>query len=136
MKSVIRTYLPSMAIIFTIVVLATALFNLVSGPYYTVSSMILITDFVMIIAIETIDYIISMFPFKSKTQYLAVSFLLEYGVLLTVCYLFIPGILTPAALAFTFVVFFGCQVLIHAYFHALRQYEADEINRILAGMEK
>ncbi len=136
MKVIIRTYLPSMAIVFTIVVLATILFNLAVGPYYTVSSVTLFTDFVIIVAIEAVDYFISMFSFKSKFQYLAVSSLLEYAIVLAACAVFVPGILTPAVLAFTFVVFFGCQVLIHSYFHTVRQYEADEINRILAGLEK
>lgn len=135
MKNIFRIYLPSVSIAFTVVVLATVVFNLAAGWSSSVSSAYLMAIFAIIVAVDIFDFLISTLPFKTRFSYLAITSLLEYAIVLAAMALFRWDILQPAIFLFTTLVFFGCLALVHTYFRTVHQHEADEINRLLTDHE-
>ncbi|WP_373263814.1 DUF3021 domain-containing protein [Hungatella hathewayi] len=132
MKRLLRIYLPSSAIAFTIVILFNVTYNLILGNNYTLSSVFVLELAGLIIFIQLISVVCDHIPFQSEKAYQITFFAAEYAIVLTASVVLNWAALTISNFLYTSLLCVFIVVLIDRYFTAVHRHEADEINRLLS----
>lgn len=136
MKRLLRTYLPSSSIAFTVVILFNAVYNLVFWNQHAIASSFILQLAGLILLIQLISAACDRIPFQTKRGYSAVFFTLEYLVILAASFLWNRPSMTAGNFLYTTLLFLFIAFLIDRYFAAVHRHEADEINRLLQADEQ
>ena len=136
MKRLLRTYLPSSAIAFTIVILFNAVYNLFLGNNYALSGVFVLELTGLIIFIQLISVVCDHIPFQSERAYLITFFAAEYAIVIIAGFVLNWTVLTISNFLYTSLLCVFIAVLIDRYFSAVHRHEADEINRLLSQDKK
>ena len=133
MKRLLRTYLPSSAIAFTIVILFNAVYNLILGNNYALSGVFVLELTGLIIFIQLISVVCDHIPFQSERAYKIAA---EYAIVIIAGFVLNWTVLTISNFLYTSLLCVFIAVLIDRYFSAVHRHEADEINRLLSQDKK
>ena len=136
MKRLLRTYLPSSAIAFTIVILFNAVYNLILGNNYALSGVFVLEPTGLIIFIQLISVVCDHIPFQSERAYQITFFAAEYAIVIIAGFVLNWTVLTISNFLYTSLLCVFIAVLIDRYFTAVHRHEADEINRLLSQDKK
>ena len=136
MKRLLRTYLPSSAIAFTIVILFNAVYNLILGNNYALSGVFVLELTGLIIFIQLISVVCGLIPFQSERAYQITFFAAEYAIVIIAGFVLNWTVLTSSNCLYTSLLCVFIAVLIDRYFSAVHRHEADEINRLLSQDKK
>ena len=134
MKRLLRTYLPSSAIAFTIVILFNAVYNLILGNNYALSGVFVLELTGLIIFIQLISVVCDHIPFQSERAYQITFFAAEYAIIIIASFVLNWTVLT--IFLYTSLLCVCIAVLIDRYFSAVHRHEADEINRLILSQDK
>ena len=132
MKQIIKIYLPSACITFTLSMLGTTILNLINGYSYQNNGWILVL-FGFIAVIELIDYGLSYVDFRSYKAYFIVELILTYALMLAAGYFGHWFSFTLVSLTSVSIIYLLVYCCVHAYFYKMRSYEAEEINELLGN---
>ena len=136
MKRLLRTYLPSSTIAFTIVILFNAGYNLILGNNYALSGVFVLELTGLIIFIQLISVVCDHIPFQSERAYQITFFAAEYAIVIIAGFVLNWTVLTISNFLYTSLLCVFIAVLIDRYFSAVHRHEADEINRLLSQDKK
>lgn len=136
MKRLLRTYLPSSAIAFTIVILFNAVYNLILGNNYALSGVFVLELTGLIIFIQLISVVFDHIPFQSERAYQITFFAAEYAIIIIASFVLNWTVLTISSFLYTSLLCVFIAVLIDRYFSAVHRHEADEINRLILSQDK
>ena len=136
MKRLLRTYLPSSAIAFTIVILFNAVYNLILGNNYALSGVFVLELTGLIIFIQLISVVCDHIPFQSERAYQITFFAAEYAIVIIAGFVLNWTVLTISNFLYTSLLCVFIAVLIDRYFSAIHRHEADEINRLILSQDK
>ena len=134
MNQIIKNYIPSFAITFTLVILYTGIMTLISGSGSL--SMVFVAELsAYLLLAELIEGILDRINFKSMKTYLAAEAALMYGLLLLFAYYgewipFYMADILKLTLAFALIM-----SVVHAYFYRRARINAEQINRMLKERE-
>ena len=131
MKRLLRTYLPSSAII-----LFNAVYNLILGNNYALSGVFVLELTGLIIFIQLISVVCDHIPFQSERAYQITFFAAEYAIVIIAGFVLNWTVLTISNFLYTSLLCVFIAVLIDRYFSAVHRHEADEINRLLSQDKK
>lgn len=132
MKQIIKVYLPSACITFTLSMLSTTILNLIKGYPYQSNSWILAL-FGFIVIIDLIDLGLSYINFNSYKTYFVLELILTYSLLLAAGYLGHWFSFTLVSLISVSIIYLLVYCCVHGYFYKMRSYEAEEINQLIAN---
>lgn len=130
MNLIIKNYIPSFAITFTLVILYTGIMTLISGSGSL--SIVFVAELSLYLLVaELIEGILDGINFRSTKAYLAAEAALMYGVLLLFAYYgdwipFTTGEVLNLTLAFALIM-----AAVHIYFYWRTRSSAEQINRML-----
>ena len=136
MKRFLRTYLPSSAIAFTIVILFNAIYNLILGNNYALSGVFVLELTGLIIFIQLVSVVYDHIPFQSERAYKTTFFAAEYAIVIIASFVLNWTVLTISSFLYTSLLCVFIAVLIDRYFSAVHRHEADEINRLILSQDK
>lgn len=137
MKRLLRTYLPSSAIAFTIVILFNAVYNLILGNNYALSGVFVLELTGLIIFIQLISVVCDHIPFQSERAYQITFFAAEYATIIIIASFVLNWTVpTISSFLYTSLLCVFIAVLIDRYFSAIHRHEADEINRLILSQDK
>lgn len=134
MNLIIKNYIPSFAITFTLVIFYSGVMSLISGTG-SLSIVFVAQLSAYLLTAELIEGILDRINFKSMKTYLAAEAALMYVVLLLFAYygdwiLFTMGEVLNLTLAFALIM-----AAVHVYFYRRTRINAAQINRMLAERE-
>ena len=135
MNRIIKNYLPSFVITFTVAVLYSCAMNLAAGsPYLSIHYVMELTAFLA--AVQLVEWGLEQVDFRNTGGYLLAEILLIYGMLMAFAYFgkWIPFRLGPV-LQLT-LVFAAVMALVHHYFCRVSRMHADQINRMLGERDE
>lgn len=132
MKQIIRTYLPSACITFTLSVIGSAILNLLNGNLYQSQEWLLFL-FTYIVVLDLMDYGLCYINFHTYRAYFITELILFYITLLIVGYFGHWFAFTVPSLTIISLMYFIIYYSIQTYFCKLRKYEADEINQLISN---
>lgn len=131
MKRILKTYIPSACITFTLTVLFNGISNMLQGHiatyYYWVLQM-----FAFIIVIDVIDFAFGYINFKTYCSYFVTEMIVTYGAMLLFGYFCHWFSFTIRNLLLMSIIFFAVYACVHSYFYKMAHIQADEINRLIA----
>lgn len=130
MERILKTYMPSAALTFTLTLLVTCIWNLCSG-YEFLSSWWILQVLGFIVIVEIMDYLLGMINFQRYWTYFLAETLLAYGVMLIFAYFGGWFSFTPGRIFEVTVIFFIICFCIHGYFRKRAERNVEEINCIL-----
>ena len=136
MKRLLRTYLPSSAIAFTIVILFNAIYNLILGNNYALSGVFVLELTGLIIFIQLVSVVYDHIPFQSERAYKTTFFAAEYAIVIIASFVLNWTVLTISSFLYTSLLCVFIAFLIDRYFSAVHRHEADEINRLILSQDK
>lgn len=130
MKRLLKTYIPSACITFTLTVLCTSIINLLQG-HTAMYNQWFLQVLAFIIIIDLIDFAFGYVNFKTYASYAIIEMILSYAILLLFghfCYWFS---FTLQSLLPVNIIFLAVFASVHLYFYKISQMQADEINTLL-----
>ena len=136
MKRLLRTYLPSSAIAFTIVILFSVIFNLILRKHDALSSIFVLELAGLILLIQFVSAVCDRIPFQSKKAYQITFYALEYVIVLIAGFLLNWAAFTISSFLYTTLLWLFIAFLIDRYFTAVHRHEAEEINRLILSQNK
>lgn len=136
MKRFLRTYLPSSAIAFTIVILFNAIYNLILGNNYALSGVFVLELTGLIIFIQLVSVVYDHIPFQSERAYKTTFFAAEYAIVIIASFVLNWTVLTISSFLYTSLLCVFIAFLIDRYFSAVHRHEADEINHLILSQDK
>ena len=130
MNRIIKNYMPSFVITFTIAVLYSCVINLAEGSLY-LSIRYVLELMVFLAAVQFVEWGLEQMDFRNYRRYLITEILLVYELLLSFAYFgkwisFRPGPVLQLTLVFA-----AAMALVHCYFRRVSRIYADQINSIL-----
>lgn len=135
MQRFLRSYLPSSAIAFTVVILFNVLYNLLLGREGSISSLFILQLIGLIAVIQLLSLAFDHIHFRSQAAWDIAFYAAEYAVILAASILVNWIKFTFADFLCTTLVSAFIALAVNRYFHAVYQHEADEINRLLRENE-
>lgn len=136
MKRFLRTYLPSSAIAFTIVILFNAIYNLILGNNYALSGVFVLELTGLIIFVQLVSVVYDHIPFQSERAYKTTFFAAEYAIVIIASFVLNWTVLTISSFLYTSLLCVFIAFLIDRYFSAVHRHEADEINILILSQDK
>ncbi len=130
MKQLIKIYLPSACITFTLSMLGTTILNLINGYSYQSNGWILVL-FGFIVVIDLIDLCLSYINFNSYKAYFVVELILTYTLLLAAGYFGHWFSFTANSIISVSVVLLMVYCCVHGYFYKRARMEAEAINILI-----
>lgn len=127
---ILGTYLPSLALTFTAVILCMSVLNLTRG-YETLSYRWILQLCGYILVVEAVDAVLGRIEFKSYMGYFLAEAVISYGGMLAFGWLGNWFSFTAGSLFTVTVMFFLIFGAVHLYFIRRAKSNADEINRML-----
>ena len=130
MKQILKTYIPSTCITFTLTALFTCISNLLQG-YTTIYNQYFLQMFAFIVVIDILDFALGYMNFNSYAAYFITEFILSYLAMLLFgyfCNWFSFTVRNMLLISIIFLAVFSC---VHAYFYKMSRIQAEEINRLL-----
>ena len=130
MKLILKTYIPSACITFTLTALFTCTSNLLQGNIGIYNHWFL-QMFAFIVIIDVLDFILGYVNFNSYSAYFITEFILTYIAMLLFgyfCNWFSFTVQSLLVISIIFLVVFSC---VHSYFYKMSRIQADEINSLL-----
>lgn len=130
MKQILKIYIPSACITFTLTALFTCTSNLLQGNTGIYNAWFL-QMFVFIVAIDVLDFVLGYVNFKSYSTYFFTEFALTYIAMLCFGYLgnwFSFTLHNLVIISIIFIIVYSC---VHFYFYKMSHLQADEINSLL-----
>ncbi len=130
MKRILKTYIPSACITFTLTSLFTCTSNLLQG-YMGIYNHWFLEMLAFIIIIEILDFALGYVDFNSYSVYFVTELALTYIAMLLFgyfCNWFSFTVQSLLLISIIFLVVFSC---VHSYFYKMSRIQADEINSLL-----
>ena len=130
MKRILKTYIPSACITFTLTALFTCTSNLLQG-YMGIYNHWFLEMLAFIIIIEILDFALGYVDFNSYSVYFVTELVLTYIAMLLfgyICNWFSFTVQSLLLISIIFLVVFSC---VHSYFYKMSRIQADEINSLL-----
>ncbi|MBQ7944301.1 MAG: DUF3021 family protein [Lachnospiraceae bacterium] len=130
MKQLLKIYLPSTCITFTLSLLGTSILNLINGfPYQSNGWILLLFGFIVVI--DLIDYGLSFIDFYSYKTYFVVELIVTYLLMLIAGFWGNWFSFTASSIISVSVVFLIVYCCVHGYFYKRARVEAEEINSLI-----
>lgn len=130
MKRIIKTYIPSACITFTLTALFTCTSNLLHGNISMYNPWFL-QVFAFILIIEALDFALGHVDFYSYPTYFITELILSYLALLLFGYFFSWFSFTIQSLLIISLIFLVVYTCVHLYFFKMAHIQANEINSLL-----
>lgn len=134
MKKQILSRLSIVCIMFTLVLMGAAIFNLFTG--HASAGWPVVMVFILLALFQAVDYLLSLIPFQSCRQYQICSFAANF-VLAFAFYYWLGWItLNFWGILFSMMSYLVLYKIVQSFLRAKRQSEADEINRELLNRQE
>lgn len=130
MERLLKTYLPSAALTFTLTLLFTCVWNLARG-YEFLSSWWIMQVLGFILLVEGMDYLLGKVDFQQYWTYFLAETVLAYGLMLVFAYFGGWFSFTPGRILEVTMIFLIICLCIHGYFCKRAKQNVEEINRVL-----
>ena len=117
MKRLLRTYLPSSAIAFTIVILFSVIFNLILRKHDALSSIFVLELAGLILLIQFVSAVCDRIPFQSQKAYQITFYALEYVIVLIAGFLLNWAAFTISSFLYTTLLWLFIAFLILSLIH-------------------
>lgn len=130
MKRILKAYIPSACITFSLTILITCLINLLQGNIGIYYSWVL-QVFAFIVIVDVIDYALGNVDFYSYSTYFITELILTYIAMLLFgyfCNWFSFTIHSLTVISLIFLIVYSC---VHSYFYKMSRIQAEEINNLL-----
>lgn len=130
MKRILKAYIPSTCITFTLTALFTCTSNLLQG-YTAMYNFWFLQMFAFIVVIDVLDFALGYVNFNSYSAYFITEFILTYIAMLLFgyfCNWFSFTVQSLLVISIIFLIVFSC---VHSYFYKMSRIQADEINSLL-----
>ncbi len=131
MKQILKIYIPSACITFTMTVIFTCILNLFQG-YTAMNNTWFLQLLGFILVIDVIDFAFGYVNFKSYRVYFITELILTYAVMLLFGYFGYWFVFTAQKILTVTVLFLVIYSCIQSYFRRMSHMQADEINKLLA----
>lgn len=130
MKRILKTYIPSACITFTLTALFTCTSNLLQG-YTAMHNLWFLQMFAFITIIDLLDFALGYVDFHSYSVYFVTKLALTYIAMLLFGYFCNWFSFTVQSLLVISIIFFIVFSCVHSYFYKMSRIQADEINSLL-----
>lgn len=130
MKQILKTYIPSTCITFTLTALFSCISNLLQG-YSAMYNQYFLQMFAFIVVIDILDITLGYMNFKSYVAYFITEFILSYLAMLLFAYFCNWFSFTVRSMLLISIIFLAVFACVHTYFYKMSRIQAEEINRLL-----
>lgn len=130
MKRIIKTYIPSACITFTLTVLCTCTSNLLQGCTAMYNQWFM-QIFAFIVVIDVLDFGLGYINFKTYTSYIITEMIIAYVIMLLFGYFGYWFSFTLKSLLLISIIFLVVYACVHSYFYKMSRMQVDEINAML-----
>ena len=135
MKNFLTVRVPSVCICFTLLLLANAVLNLLSGIDTEGYDFTVLVLFLIILLCQAVDIALDHVEFRTWRQYCITESLILYVVTLTMSRIFFwPSFSARQLIIFT-AIFLFIVTAVFSYFRKLQRMQADEINALIDKMQ-
>lgn len=131
MSKLLKTYIPSLCISFTMIILFATFFNLFHKFYKNGFLLFIIEVFIYLVVVMFVDYFISFINFKSYKSYFIIEVILLYPITIGA---FVFGnwfSIDWFHIVMNSIIYLIGISLIHSYFYFLAKKQANEINLLI-----
>lgn len=134
MSKFVKKYLPTISIVFTLIILVATIYNVINGETKDGYCYFILEVVGYLISSIAVDYFVSLINFKKYLNHFLVELILLYPVTIGFAILgnwFPIDLITLLSFSFFYIIM---MTVLHYYFYSISKKQADEINRILHMM--